>query len=93
MIVPARLAPTPTSASPESTSSRYAPVVYLVGCACPAVVGLPDLVADVISDGWRPCVILTPSAVGFLDAGVIERLEETTGYPVRSGPVQAPRGP
>ncbi|MCD0450913.1 flavoprotein [Actinocorallia sp. API 0066] len=40
-----------------------------------------DAVRGAQERGWRVCVVLTPSAVGFVDVAGLEAL---TGYPVRS---------
>lgn len=65
-----------------------APVLGLVGCAAG---GLEQIVAKLIEPmqerGWQVAVTLTPTAATWLDAtGDNEKLEQVTGYPVRSKP-------
>lgn len=56
-------------------------VLYIVTCATPAAREVGKLVALAQEDGWTVCVIATPSALRFIDK---EKLEQQTGYPVRS---------
>nr|WP_041939721.1 MULTISPECIES: flavoprotein [Frankia] len=57
------------------------PVLYLVACGGYPAADLPAFVEYAQGAGWDVCVVATPSATGFLDAG---RLAELTGHPVRS---------
>ncbi len=57
-------------------------VLYVVACGGYPAVELPGFVEHARSAGWDVCVIATPAAMAFLDAG---RLAELTGHPVRSG--------
>nr|WP_255648607.1 flavoprotein [Frankia sp. ArI3] len=56
-------------------------VLYLVACGGYPAAELPAFVEHARSAGWDVCVIATPAAMAFLDAG---RLAELTGHPVRS---------
>ncbi|MCL9758687.1 flavoprotein [Frankia sp. AiPa1] len=56
-------------------------VLYVVACGGYPAADLPAFVADVQADGWDVCVVATPAALGFLDAGGLTQL---TGHPVRS---------
>jgi phosphopantothenoylcysteine synthetase/decarboxylase len=56
-------------------------VLYVVTCATPAARDIGKLVSLAQEQGWRVCVIATPSALRFIDQAA---LEEQTGYPVRS---------
>jgi phosphopantothenoylcysteine synthetase/decarboxylase len=56
-------------------------VLYIISCASPAAAHVPRLVELTHAAGWHVCVIASPQGRKFLD---IPRLEELTGYPVRS---------
>jgi phosphopantothenoylcysteine decarboxylase len=56
-------------------------VVYVIACAAPPASEVGTLIAAAQQEGWTVCLLVTPSAVRFLDAGA---LGELTGYPVRS---------
>ncbi|WP_165422934.1 flavoprotein [Ktedonosporobacter rubrisoli] len=56
-------------------------VLYIIACAAGAAVQLYDHIPLLQADGWQVCVILTPSATGFVEN---ERLTQLTGHPVRS---------
>lgn len=56
-------------------------VLYLIVCAAPRATRTPHLVGLLQEAGWDVCVIATPQALGFIDAG---KLEQLTGHPVRS---------
>ncbi|MGH3876165.1 MAG: flavoprotein [Actinophytocola sp.] len=65
-----------------------APVLGLVGCAAGGVeLLLLKLIEPMQELGWQVAVTLTPTAATWLDAtGDIEKIEQVTGYPVRSKP-------
>lgn len=56
-------------------------VMYIVACGGRPAADLPPFVTWAKSLGWDVCVIGTPSAMKFLDAG---RLSALTRHPVRS---------
>ena len=56
-------------------------VLYIIACGAGAAPQLYEHIPLLQSVGWETCVILTPSATGFVDR---ERLFRLTGYPVRS---------
>ena len=56
-------------------------VLYIISCGSPAAQFVPEVVRKVQTRGWRVCVVASPDGTKFLDTG---RLEELTGYPVRS---------
>jgi len=58
-------------------------VVYVVGSAAMPVMALGELIELLIDRGWRPAVILTPTAASWVDT---EQLAAHTGYPVRVHP-------
>lgn len=64
--------------SPQAPSDR---VLYIVTCATPAARDIGKLVTLAKGSGWRPFIIVTPSALRFIDRPA---LEAQTGYPVRS---------
>lgn len=55
-------------------------VLYVITCATPAAREIGKLVYLAQARGWRVCVIVTPSALAFIDRIA---LEEQTGFPVR----------
>lgn len=63
-------------------------VVGLVGCAAGGVELIrQELVEPLIDDGFRVAVTLTPTAARWLtETGELAKLEDITGYPVRSRP-------
>jgi len=56
-------------------------VLLLIACGSPRTRDLAELVILAQATGWTVCVVLSPAALAFAD---IPRLEELTGYPVRS---------
>jgi phosphopantothenoylcysteine decarboxylase len=57
------------------------PVLYVIACAAPPARDVGTLIAAAQQQGWTTCLLVTPSAVRFLDAAAMADL---TGYPVRS---------
>lgn len=57
------------------------PVLYLVACGGYPAGRLSDFVVYAQGQGWDVCIIATPEALRFMDAG---KLAELTGHPVRS---------
>jgi phosphopantothenoylcysteine synthetase/decarboxylase len=57
------------------------PVLYVIACGGRPAGDLPPFVTQLQADGWDVCVVATPSARKFMDAGAVERL---TGHVVRS---------
>lgn len=55
-------------------------ILYVITCATPAARDVGKLVTLAQERGWRVCVIVTPSALAFIDQAA---LEEQTGFPVR----------
>ncbi len=70
-----------TSGAMTSGSGR--PVLYVIGCAAPPVLGIHALVEMAQARGWDTCLVLTPAASRWLEAG-IPLLADLTGHPVRS---------
>src|SRR6266851_4065684 len=60
--------------------TRPGPVLYVVACGGPPARGLAPFVESAQGQGWDVCVIATPAAATFLDAGSLAGL---TGHPVR----------
>jgi phosphopantothenoylcysteine decarboxylase len=58
------------------------PVLYVVACAAPPARDVGTLIAAAQAAGWTTCLLVTPSAVRFLDD--VAGLAAQTGYPVRS---------
>jgi Flavoprotein len=56
-------------------------VLYLIACGAGTVRGVGQLIDLAQDQGWDVWLILTPSAVGFLD---VPALEAKTGHPIRS---------
>jgi phosphopantothenoylcysteine decarboxylase len=56
-------------------------VLYVIACAAPPARDAGGLAAAARAEGWTVCVLLTPSAVRFVDA---DALAGQTGFPVRS---------
>lgn len=56
-------------------------VLYIIACAAPPARQVARLIERAQHDGWDVCLLATPSAMGFIDAG---GLEAQTGHPVRS---------
>lgn len=75
----------PVDALPAAEAARGRadgpPVLYSIVCGSPAARGVAELVRGAQQDGWRVCVLASPSALRFIDA---PGLAELTGYPVRS---------
>ncbi|MFL6120241.1 flavoprotein [Actinophytocola sp.] len=65
-----------------------APVLGLVSSAAGGLEEiLPKLIEPMLERGWQVAVTLTPTAATWLDAtGDIGKIEQVTGYPVRSKP-------
>lgn len=59
------------------------PVLYLVGCATPAVLEVVDPIKLAQARGWDVCLVLTPTAALWL-GDRLDELEALTGHPVRS---------
>jgi len=57
------------------------PVLYVIACAAPPAREVGTLIAAAQRDGWTTCLLVTPSAVRFID---VAGLAAQTGYPVRS---------
>ncbi|MFI5835010.1 flavoprotein [Micromonospora sp. NPDC051300] len=57
-----------------------APVLHLVVCAAPPAQRIGDLVELLAADGWRVCLIATPTAASWLDR---DALAAQTGHQVR----------
>lgn len=55
-------------------------VLYLVVCAAGPAERIDELVDVLIADGWRVCMIVSPTAASWLDRAA---LEDRTGYLVR----------
>lgn len=58
-------------------------VVYVIAAAAPPVLELVDLLDALRSEGWAPCVILTPTAALWVDR---DELSRRTRFPVRVEP-------
>jgi len=58
-------------------------VMYLFGCAAPAVFHVDGVIKRAQADGWDVCLGLTPTAARWLEAD-LAGLAELTGHPVRS---------
>ena len=56
-------------------------VLYVIACAAPPAREVGTLVTAAQHEGWTVCLLVTPSAVRFLDPATLGAL---TGYPVRS---------
>lgn len=56
-------------------------VLYVIACAAPPAREVGTLITAAQQEGWTVCLLVTPSAVRFLDAGALGVL---TGHPVRS---------
>ncbi|MFF0254283.1 flavoprotein [Micromonospora zamorensis] len=56
------------------------PVLHLVVCAAGPAEYIDELVEVLIADGWRVCMIVSPTAAPWLDR---EALQDKTGYLVR----------
>ncbi|KAB1949741.1 flavoprotein [Micromonospora sp. ALFpr18c] len=56
------------------------PVLYLVVCAAGPAEHIDELVDLLIADGWRVCLIVSPTAAPWLDRAA---LHDKTGYLVR----------
>ena len=59
------------------------PVLYLVGCATPAVLEIADPIGQAQDRGWDVCLILTPTAATWLEAD-LDGLSMRTGHSVRA---------
>ncbi|MEK8107941.1 flavoprotein [Micromonospora sp. M12] len=57
-------------------------MLYLVVCAAGPAEHIHELVDLLIADGWRVCMIVSPTAAPWLDRAA---LEDKTGYLVRVG--------
>ncbi|WP_035295127.1 flavoprotein [Actinocatenispora sera] len=56
-------------------------MLYALVCGSPAAAGVGRLVTAAQRDGWRVCVLASPSGLRFLD---VPALVAQTGFPVRS---------
>jgi phosphopantothenoylcysteine synthetase/decarboxylase len=56
-------------------------VLYVIACAAPPSGDISKFIRSAQRNEWDTCLIVTPSAVKFIDA---QSLEELTGHPVRS---------
>ena len=66
----------------HATEKRQAKgVLYIIVCAAGPASSVHELVPSAQSAGWDVCVILTPTAVHFVDIALLERLSQ---HPVRS---------
>ena len=66
--------------------------VTLIVCGAPLTARTPDLVRELLAEGWRPTVVATPSAAWWLDGYAVESL---IGEPPRTqfrSPSQPKRG-
>jgi hypothetical protein len=57
--------------------------LYLIGTTAPPIRQLDQACKLAIQDGWDPCVIVTPTAAGWVD---VDRLADITSKPVRVHP-------
>ncbi|MFG1673067.1 flavoprotein [Micromonospora sp. NPDC049282] len=57
-----------------------APVLHLIVCAAPPAQRIGELAELLTDDGWRVCLIATPTAATWLDR---DALAARTGHPVR----------
>jgi phosphopantothenoylcysteine synthetase/decarboxylase len=55
--------------------------VTVIVCGAPLATRIPDLLSELVAEGWSPSVIATPSALAWLDPAVIT---EMVGSPPRS---------
>ncbi|MBO0705747.1 MAG: hypothetical protein J2P39_10545, partial [Candidatus Dormibacteraeota bacterium] len=55
--------------------------LYVLSCGSSSATGVEALVEAALAAGWTVCAVPTPQGTKFVDAG---RLEQLTGYPVRS---------
>lgn len=58
-------------------------VAYLIAFSAPPVLQLDNFVRSLLSDGWDPYVILSPTAAIWVD---VELLARASGHPVRVEP-------
>jgi hypothetical protein len=65
------------------TAGLSRPVLYLIGCAAPPVLGIDTLVDGAQARGWDTCLVLTPEAARWLETRMAT-LTGRTGHPVRS---------
>jgi phosphopantothenoylcysteine synthetase/decarboxylase len=65
----------------ETTKAPGLSVLYLITSGAPAPEGIPELVRQCQSTGWRVLVFATPSGTKFLD---LTALEQLTSEPVRT---------
>jgi phosphopantothenoylcysteine decarboxylase len=62
-------------------TTTYSTYVTVIVCGAPLATRTPDLLAELVAEGWTPSVIATPSALAWLDPAAIT---EVTGSPPRS---------
>lgn len=62
------------------TASR---IVYLIAAAAPPILQIAEGCRRIMAEGWRPCVILTPTAATWVS---IDELSALTEWPVRVNP-------
>jgi Flavoprotein len=65
------------------TAGFSQPVLYVIGCAAPPVLGIRALIEAAQARGWDAWLVLTPAAARWLESG-ISPLTDLTGHPVRS---------
>jgi phosphopantothenoylcysteine synthetase/decarboxylase len=59
----------------------YSTNVTVIVCGAPLATRTPDLLIELVAEGWTPSVIATPSALGWLDQAAIA---DAIGVPARS---------
>jgi phosphopantothenoylcysteine synthetase/decarboxylase len=57
------------------------PAITVIVCGAPLAARVPDVLSHLLSQGWRPAVVATPAAAGWLDSDAVEAL---TGGPPRT---------
>jgi phosphopantothenoylcysteine synthetase/decarboxylase len=71
---------TVSAVTTDEPDGRALPVLYVIACGSRPAGDLPDFVPRLRSHGWDVCVIVTPSALKFVD---VAALTECTGHVVR----------
>ena len=56
------------------------PVLYLVVCAAGPAEHIDELVDLLIADGWRVCMIVSPTAAPWLDRSGVARQDRLSRY-------------
>ena len=62
-------------------TATYSTNIAVVVCGAPLATRTPDLLSELVAEGWTPSVVATPSALAFLDPAAIVAV---TGSPPRS---------